>query len=165
MSSTMTAPSGPWLLASCGPSAVSRVRCRSTEGAEVATVVSSALAAVMASRIEFRSLPKDASSAMLLCSGASFMYLRMESEPHRPWSWMRHTSMPQEARCIAPVALNVWPENRGAPVIVWSGRSSSLAISATVADVACLVAAPPDAVGKSGAERREEGLSASARRS
>ena len=97
---------------------MSRVRCRSVEGAVDATVVSSALAAVMASRMEFRSLPKDASSAMLLCNGASFMYLRMESEPHRPWSCIRHTSMPQEARCIAPVALNVWPENRGAPVIV-----------------------------------------------
>ena len=86
ISSTMTAPSGPWLLASCGASALSKVRCKSLDGAVDATVVSSALAAVMASRIEFRSLPKDASSAMLLCSGASFIYLRMESEPHRPWS-------------------------------------------------------------------------------
>lgn len=88
-------------------------------GAKLAKV---ALASKIALRTSVRSLPSDASKARDLPSGANRTYLSTVSEPHLPWSWILQTSIPLDAKKMAPVTRNECPVNLAAPVRVCNGR-------------------------------------------
>ena len=68
---------------------------------------------------------------------------------------MRHTSIPLEARNMAPVTLNVCPVNRGAPDFVTMSKPRISAILVMVCPVAFLVAGSPVDVGNNGEELEE----------
>ena len=115
---------------------------RSTEavvdvGAKPAKV---ALASKIALRTSVRSLPSDASKAIDFPKGASRTYLSTVSEPHLPWSCILQTSIPLDARKMAPVTRNEWPVNLAAPVRVCNGRPRLIAKLRIVWTIAFLVA-------------------------
>ena len=135
---------------SCGPRAVTKASSSMTLLVAMDMPAKVALASKMADLTSARSLPKETSSARDLVSGANHPYLRTVADPHLPWIWMRHTSIPLEARNIAPVTLKLWPVKRGAPDRVCNSRPKSSAIFTMDSPVAVLDADSPLIVGNSG---------------
>ena len=78
------------------------------------------------------------------------MYLSTALEPQRPCSWMRQTSMPLDAKKIAPVTRHECPENLWAPYAVTSCCPSMAATMRMTLTTACLDGALPSAVGNAG---------------